>query len=95
VRYAWDGAKSTTNFRKRGFDFAFATLIFDGPVLVREDRRRDYGERRFIAMGLADGLHLTVVFTDRVREDDELVRRIISARLSSRQERQAYEHRIT
>ena len=90
-----DAAKSTLNLRERGFDFAFATLIFDGPVLVREDRRLDYDERRFVAIGLADGLHLTVVFTDRVRRDGELIRRIISARRSSRQERQAYEHHVT
>jgi len=95
VRFTWDAAKNTLNLRKRGFDFAFATLIFDGPALVREDRRWDYGERRFIAIGVADGLHLTVVFTDRVRADGELVRRIISARRSSRQERQVYEHRVT
>jgi len=95
VQYAWDAAKSTANLRERGFDFAFAALIFNGPVLVREDRRRDYGERRFVAIGLADGLHITAVFTDRVRADGEIVRRIISARRSSRQERQAYEHRVT
>jgi uncharacterized DUF497 family protein len=95
VQYTWDAAKSALNLRERGFDFAFATLIFNWSTLVREDRRRDYGERRFIAVGLADGLHLTVVFTDRVRADGELVRRIISARRSSQQERQAYEHRVT
>jgi uncharacterized DUF497 family protein len=40
-------------------------------------------------------LHLTVVFTDRVRADGELTRRIISARRSNQRERQAYEQRIT
>ena len=38
-----------------------------------------------VAIGLADGMHLTVVYTDR-----NLVRRIISARRSSLRERQAY-----
>ena len=84
VRYSWDRAKSAANLRERGFDFAFATLVFGGPTVVAEDQRQDYGERRFVAIGLADKLHLTVVFTDRVRADGELERRIISARRSNR-----------
>ena len=95
MRYSWDAAKSEVNLRERGFDFAFATLIFDGPTVVGEDRRRDYAERRFVAIGVADGLHLTVVFTDRVRVDGELTRRIISARRSNRRERQVYEQHVT
>lgn len=94
MRYSWDVTKSRANLRERGFDFAFATLIFDGPTVVREDLRRDYGERRFVAIGLADGLHLTVVFTDRVRADGELTRRIVSARRSNQRERREYEQRI-
>jgi uncharacterized DUF497 family protein len=95
VRYSWDAAKSAANLRERGFDFAFATLVFDQPTVVVEDLRRDYGERRFVAIGLADGLHLTVVFTDRVRVDGELERRIISVRQSNRRERQVYAQRVT
>ena len=95
VRYSWDRAKSAANLRERGFDFAFATLVFDGPTVVVEDLRQDYGERRLVAIGLADRLHLTVVFTDRVRVDGELERRIISARRSNRRERKIYAQRIT
>jgi uncharacterized DUF497 family protein len=89
VRFAWDRRKSAENLRIRGFDFEFATLIFEGPTVEREDQRRDYGEPRFIAIGLAQGIALTVVYTDRA-ESGTLVRRIISARLSNRRERQAY-----
>ncbi len=56
-----------------------------------EDRRRDYGERRFVAIGIADGFHLTVVFTDRTGMRGRVTRRIISARRSNRRERQAYD----
>jgi uncharacterized DUF497 family protein len=66
VRFTWNRTKSDANLRERGFDFAFASLVFDGPTLVAEDTRRDYGERHFVAIGLADGVHLTVVCTDRV-----------------------------
>jgi uncharacterized DUF497 family protein len=54
------------------------------------DDRADYGERRVIAVGLADGLHLTVVCTDR-GSTREMVRFIISARRSNRQERRTYD----
>ena len=83
--FTWDAKKSDDNLRDRGFDFAFASLIFDGVTVEVEDRRRDYGEERMVAIGQADGIHLTVVYTDRDR-----ARRIISARRSNRRERQVY-----
>ena len=89
VRFSWDHRKSAENLRTRGFDFEFATLIFEGPTLERHDVRRDYGEPRVVAIGFAQGIPLTVVYTDRV-ETGATVRRIISARVSSRHEREAY-----
>jgi len=94
VRFSWDSEKSDANFRVRGFDFAFASLIFEGPTLEREDARREYGEHRIIAIGLAAGLELTVCYTDRVLPGGEIDRRIISARRSNRRERKAYEQAI-
>lgn len=90
MRFSWDARKSESNLLQRGFDFAFATLVFDGPTLERADERADYGERRRVAIGLADGLHLTVVYTDRTGAR-EMTRRIISARRSNRRERRAYD----
>ena len=89
VRFTWDPEKSERNLAERGFDFAFAASIFAGPTLERIDTRQNYGEVRRIALGIAEGIALTVVYTDRV-EAGEVVRRIISARVSSRLERQAY-----
>jgi uncharacterized protein len=89
VRFSWDAHKSARNLKERGFDFEFATLVFEGPTLEREDVRRDYGERRVVAIGIAQGIALTVVYTDRTEASDVL-RRIISARVSDRHERQAY-----
>ena len=86
-----DAPKSERNLAERGFDFAFATLVFDGPTLERPDVRRDYGEPRTVAFGVADGVFLTVVYTDRpASEGGSPVRRLISARLSNRRERRAY-----
>lgn len=85
-----DEAKSTANLLRGRFDFEFAALVFASPCLVRADRRQDYGETRMIAVGLANGVHLTVVYTDRTSADGRTVRRIISARRSNRRERKAH-----
>jgi len=90
VRFSWDPKKSAGNLRTRGFDFAFATQIFDGPTVEREDRRRAYGERRMIAIGVVEGVHLTVVYTDRGESERGVERRIIAAWRSNRRERQTY-----
>ncbi len=94
MRFEWDDAKSAANLHERGFDFEFASLVFEGATLEAEDKRRDYGERRWIAIGLADGIHLTVVYTDRRVAGGEVVRRIISGRRSKRSERKAYDEAV-
>ena len=91
MRFAWDPDKSDANLTARGFDFAFATLIIDGPTLQQEDRREDYGERRVVAIGLAQAIALTLVYTDRLMREGDIERRIISARRSNRRERKAYQ----
>lgn len=93
MRFGWDARKSDRNLRDRGFDFEFAAQMFDGPTLEREDTRRDYGERRVVALGKVEGITLTVVYTDRA-EVGEIERRIISARVSSRREREAYDQAV-
>jgi uncharacterized DUF497 family protein len=55
--FEWDPEKSDANLRERGFDFEFATLVFDGPTLERPDRRQDSGEARIVAIGIADASH--------------------------------------
>ena len=94
MRFSWDPEKSELNLRERGFDFAFASQIFDGPTLEREDTRRDYGERRVLAIGLVHGIELTVGYTDRVHPTQDLERRIFSARRSDRRERKAYQQAL-
>jgi uncharacterized protein len=75
MAFEWDAAKNTANFAKYGIDFRDAVRIFEGPVLEKVDRQRDYGEERIAAVGVAMGLELYVVYT--IRGDK---RRIISAR---------------
>jgi uncharacterized protein len=53
--FEWDEAKSRRNERERGLPFELAMAMFAGPTLERADLRRDYGERRIIAIGAIGG----------------------------------------
>ena len=90
MTFTWDPEKSHANLQERGFDFEFATRVFEGITLETEDRRREYGERRVVAIGVVEGVHLTIVYTDRINREGAIIRRIISARRSNKHERQAY-----
>jgi uncharacterized DUF497 family protein len=43
MEFDWDESKRRENLRRRQVDFAVAAQIFKGPVVGREDTRRDYG----------------------------------------------------
>ncbi len=85
MEFEWDETKNEWTQRVRGFDFAVAARIFEGPVQTVVDERRDYGEERIIAMGEVDRMVLVVVYTYRGG-----VRRIISARAANRKERETW-----
>ena len=94
MTFDWDPATSDRNLAYRGVDYEFATQLFATTYVEFDDTRRDYGERRVVAIGVADGIPLPVVFTDRVAADGAIVRRIISARVSHRKERRRYAEAI-
>ena len=81
----WDEEKSERNRRLRGFGFELAEAFDFAGAWIVEDRRRDYGERRFRAVGRIDGLPYMVVFTPR----DERIR-IISMRRMHEKEARRY-----
>lgn len=85
MQFEWDDVKNEQNIAHHGIDFTRAKEIFNGPLVEFIDDRRAYGETRIIATGVAEGRELTVVYTMRVE-----VRRIISARRASRDERRIY-----
>lgn len=90
MRFTWDSEKSDENLRCRNIDFEFASHIFEGFTDESPDIRRDYGEDRIVAVGITQGVELTVVYTDRRNEAGVIERRIISARRSNKKERNAY-----
>ncbi|MDZ7600695.1 MAG: BrnT family toxin [Hoeflea sp.] len=88
MEFEWDEAKRAEIYRKHGVDFLEAALIFENDVLEKEDTRRNYGEKRMIALGMADGEIYTVVYT---RRGD--VYRLITAWKGGQIDRERYESR--
>ena len=82
----WDEQKNQINIRKHGFSFADAWEMFEVAMLVELDDREDYGEERWVGIGLIQTRTVVVIYTE---PDDETLR-IISLRKALNHERQAY-----
>jgi uncharacterized protein len=85
--FEWDDDKARQNVLSHdGVTFEEAQRVFDDLfALSREDRREDYGEQRFIQIGMVANRILVVAYTlraDRIR--------IISARKAEAAERRRY-----
>lgn len=65
MRLVWDEDKRQLTIEERGVDFLYAALIFEGETLTREDNRENYGEVRFISLGLINDVPYVVVHTER------------------------------
>jgi hypothetical protein len=83
--FEFDAKKNRANIAKHRVDFAMAARIWEDYVFEREDARRDYGEKRFIALGAVEGRALVVVYTWRGSR-----RRLISARKANGDESKIY-----
>ncbi|MEZ5903712.1 MAG: BrnT family toxin [Geminicoccaceae bacterium] len=82
----WDDAKRQWTIANRGVDFLDLIGVFDDPAAIEvEDRRRDYGERRFVVLCPVDGRLYHVTYT--LRGDR---RRFISARKANQREQRHY-----
>jgi uncharacterized protein len=90
ARIEWDKAKNRSNTRKHGLDFADAEEMFRGFLLARPDTREDYGEERWIGIGMIQGRCAFVAFAPRPHDTI----RIISLRKADREEREEYEKAI-
>jgi uncharacterized protein len=90
MNFEWDEAKNRANVRKHGLDFQDAEEMFRGMVAAEADTREDYGERRWVGLGLIRGRVAHVVFAD--GEPDTI--RIISLRKATKRENEQYEKAI-
>ncbi len=87
VRVEFDLAKNDINRAKHGVSLQAATGFNWDTALEREDDRFDYGEARFVALGLIDARLYVMVFTQ--GSDDDAVR-IISLRPAEKHETRYY-----
>jgi uncharacterized DUF497 family protein len=91
MKLEWDEAKNKVNIKKHGFHFAEAEEMFRSFLLVRPDTREDYGEERWIGIGMIQGRVALVAFVARPPQDTI---RIISLRKADHEERKEYEKAI-
>jgi len=85
MKVVWDEAKRRANLRKHGLDFVDAEHVLAGITFTIEDRRFEYGERRFITLGM---LRDTVVVMAHTETPATI--RAISMRKATRREQILY-----
>ena len=90
MKFEWDEDKNRANIRRHRIDFADVYPLFDGPMFVTLDTRRDYGEDRIIGIGLLHDAVVVVVFVEKA--EDTI--RMISARKAERHERERFKETI-
>ena len=89
MKFDWDEAKRRFNIRKHGIDFLDVAKVFDGDILTIEDDRYEYGENRFITLGIIRDHVIVIAHTE-----TETLIRIISARKATRNEEEFYFEQI-
>lgn len=75
MRFIWHEPKRQANLKKHGVDFVDTERVFAGPTFTFEDDREDYGEQRWITLGLLGMQVIVIVHTETA---DEI--RVISMR---------------
>jgi uncharacterized DUF497 family protein len=81
MRCEWDEAKRHSNIQRHGIDFMGIESVFAGRTVTILDDRFDYGETRFITLGLLSGRVVVIAHTE-----THEVMRIISVRKATKNE---------
>lgn len=85
--FTCDPSKNEVNVRDRGLHLLAARVMFTPTMLVREDTRGPYPERRFLGYNTVDGRLMVVVFC--LPNADQV--RIISFRKANHREKKKFE----
>jgi uncharacterized DUF497 family protein len=85
VRITFDPTKNETNLRERGLSFEAAADFEFESALVHIDDRQEYGEVRYVAVGLLQGRLHVLCFTE---QPDGI--RVISLRRANEREVKRY-----
>lgn len=83
--FEWDEDKNKTNQQKHKLAFDDAPAVFENPTVNFRDNRFDYGEERYVALGILQGIVVVVAYTYRGEKI-----RIISMRKATAAERRKY-----
>jgi len=88
MTFEWDDRKEHINISKHGIDFSTAALVFgDDNRIEKYDDLHSISEDRYITIGEINGIAVIVVVVYTERENSI---RIISARLATKIEKEAY-----
>jgi len=91
VKCTWDETKNKVNRQKHGIDFVDVATMFDLPMVLFLDQKKQYGEDRWVGIGWLADMLAVVVFTEL---DAGNTVRIISARKANRHEQDIYAEEI-
>ena len=90
MQYSYDKNKKVINLAKHGFDFDDAKQVIESDKAVTfEDNRFEYGEQRFITIGLLQNALVVIVTSE-----TENKIRIISMRKAEKHEQAKYYENI-
>ena len=85
MKFTWDEHKRRSNLKRHKLDFADAVEVFQGPMRIFEDTRFDYGEQRWVGLGLLGNIVVVIVHTE---IEDEI--RVISMRKATTHEKELF-----
>jgi uncharacterized protein len=83
--FEWDDAKARSNFAKHKVGFEAGQLVFRDLFAFDRLEPASIGETRYVITGMASGIILTVVYTERDGRT-----RVISARKATKHEQREY-----
>jgi uncharacterized DUF497 family protein len=84
-----DPRKERRNLSERGLSLDLAEQVDWASALIWEDKRKNYGERRYCVLGIIEDRLYSVVFTPRDGKP-----RVISLRKANKREVKRYEEAV-
>jgi uncharacterized protein len=90
VYITFDPAKQAKTLAERGLDFNDAAAVFEQVVVESEDTRTDYGEKRYITVGMLNSRLVVMVWTPRFTANNTACCHVISMRKANEREQKRY-----
>lgn len=64
MHFSWDERRRVLNLAEHEVDFADAPKVFTGLTSTFEGDRFSYGERRFVTLGILNGVPVSIAHTE-------------------------------